>query len=217
MKGLSKAIYIISRICKICVMIGIVCVALTMIITPVLASNVKVGENNTVTIFGQNLEYQRKDVEIIIKDNVGEYPVTSPDEVTALNKVIDKIENMSMLSLAIFSEVAFGTLCVSLVLMYLVFKHLEHLFINIHNGETPFTLENVKYIKTIAFLMIAVIIIPNITGIFAEMIIGQDLNIGFEMFDLIYILFLFTMAYIFEYGYEIQLDSKGKMYGDEDE
>ena len=65
--------------------------------------------------------------------------------------------------------------------------------------------------------MIAVIIIPNILGIFAEIIIGQDLNIGFEMFDLIYILFLFTMAYIFEYGYEIQLDSKGKMYGEENE
>lgn len=33
--------------------------------------------------------------------------------------------------------------------------------------------------------------------------------------DLVYILFLYTMSYIFEYGYEIQLDSNGKMYGDE--
>ncbi len=217
MKTLSKAIYITARICKICVLIGIVCVALTMIITPVLTSNIKVGENNTVKIFGQNIEYQRKDVEIIIKDNIGEYQVSNVSEVEALNKVIDKLENMSMLSLTIFSEIAFSTLIIALVLMYLVFKNLEHLFINIHNGETPFTLENVKYIKIIAFLMIAVIIIPNILGIFAEIIIGQDLNIGFEMFDLIYILFLFTMAYIFEYGYEIQLDSKGKMYGEENE
>ena len=29
------------------------------------------------------------------------------------------------------------------------------------------------------------------------------------------ILFMFVLAYIFEYGYEIQLDSKGKMYGQE--
>ncbi len=32
--------------------------------------------------------------------------------------------------------------------------------------------------------------------------------------DLQVILFLFSMAYIFEYGYEIQEDSKGKMYND---
>ena len=44
--------------------------------------------------------------------------------------------------------------------------------------------------------------------------IGENLEIGFETFDLVYILFLFSMAIIFEYGYEIQLDSKGKMYGD---
>ncbi len=43
----------------------------------------------------------------------------------------------------------------------------------------------------------------------------MDLNIEFELFNLIEILFLFSIAYIFQYGYEIQLDSKGKMYGNE--
>lgn len=217
MKGLSKAIYIISRICKICVIIGIVCVALTMVIAPILTSNIKIEEDNTIKIFNKPIEYERQDAHIIIKGELGNYASISDEDMIVLNNIIEKIENTSMLSLTIFSEVAFGTLCVALVLMFLVFKHLESLFVNIHNGETPFTLENVKYIKTIAFLMIAVIIVPNIIGVFTEMIIGQDLNIGFEMFDLIYILFLFTMAYIFEYGYEIQLDSKGKMYGDENE
>ncbi len=216
-KGISKAIYIIARICKICIMIGIVSLALTMIIIPVLTCNVKVEENNMVEIFGQNIEYQRKDVEIIIKDETGDYTISDSNEVKELNKIIDILESMSMLSLTLFSEIAFGTLIAALILLYFVFKYLENLFINIHNGETPFTLENVKYIKTIAFLMIAVIIIPNIIGVVAEKIISQELGIGFEMFDLIYILFLFSMAYIFEYGYEIQLDSKGKMYGDENE
>ena len=31
------------------------------------------------------------------------------------------------------------------------------------------------------------------------------------------ILIIFSMSYIFEYGYEIQKDSKGKMYGNENE
>ncbi len=217
MKGLSKAIYIIARICKICVVIGIVCVALTMILTPILTCNIKMNADNTIKIFNQNIEYEREDTRIVIRDNFGSYVVSNSDEVTALNEVIDKLESMSMLSITMFIEIAFGTLIGTLLLMYFVFKHLECLFVNIHNGETPFTLENVKCIKTIAFLMIAVIVVPNIIGLFAEMIIDQELGIGFETFDLIYILFLFSMAYVFEYGYEIQLDSKGKMYGDEDE
>lgn len=62
--------------------------------------------------------------------------------------------------------------------------------------------------------MIAVIILPNIFGIFFELIMNFDFNIGFELFDVVQILFLFSMAYIFEYGYELQQDTKAKMYGE---
>ena len=63
--------------------------------------------------------------------------------------------------------------------------------------------------------MILVTILPNIMGVIFELILKVDLDIGFELFSLVEILFLFSIAYIFQYGYEIQLDSKGKMYGDE--
>ena len=43
----------------------------------------------------------------------------------------------------------------------------------------------------------------------------MDLDVDFELLSLVEILFLFSIAYIFQYGYEIQLDSKGKMYGEE--
>ena len=66
-----------------------------------------------------------------------------------------------------------------------------------------------------ALFMIIAVIIPNISGLITEIIFNNNLGIEFEMFDLIYILFLFSMAYIFEYGYEIQLDSNGRIYGDE--
>ncbi len=96
-------------------------------------------------------------------------------------------------------------------------NHLEKLFVNIYSGDTPFTKENIDHIKHMAMIMIGTIILPNIAGVIAELVIREDLNIGFELLDVIYILFLFSMAYIFEYGYELQLDSKGKMYGDENE
>ena len=43
------------------------------------------------------------------------------------------------------------------------------------------------------------------------------MNVDVELMDFILVLIIFSMAYIFEYGYELQLDSKGKMYGDENE
>ena len=109
------------------------------------------------------------------------------------------------------------SLIVCLVLALFLFKRLEKLFNNINKGDTPFTLENVEHIKRIAYLMIALIIIPNIGGTLFELILKKDLDVSFELFNVLEILILFVVAYIFEYGYEIQLDSKGKMYGDANE
>ena len=61
------------------------------------------------------------------------------------------------------------------------------------------------------------ILLPLVSGFSAQLISGMDLNIDFGVFNIMEILFLFSLAYIFEYGYLIQLDSKGKMYGDENE
>ena len=48
-----------------------------------------------------------------------------------------------------------------------------------------------------------------------ELLVRHESNLSIEMFSVVEILFVLTMAYMFEYGYEIQLDSKGKMYGEE--
>ena len=62
--------------------------------------------------------------------------------------------------------------------------------------------------------MIALIIIPSISAVMFELVIQKDLDIDFNTFSVLEILIIFVMAYIFEYGYEIQLDSKGIMYGE---
>ena len=98
---------------------------------------------------------------------------------------------------------------ITVVLYMLVLKHLENLFNNINKGDTPFTLENVEHIKKMAYLLIATIVLPYISGSIFEILINTKLDIEFEIFDLVEILFLFAMAYVFQYGHEIQLDSKG--------
>lgn len=215
MKGLSKAIYIIARICKIFVIIGLVSVVISMIATGIVASNVKFEKDNTILIFDEKITYEKSDNEIVISYNNKTEEITKKEEVYILNQIIDSLENKPMYVSVSFIEFAFLILIIALILMIMILKRLEKLFVNIHNGDTPFTKENIEHIKKMAFLMIAAIIIPNICGALAELIISEDLNIGFELMDAIYVLFLFSMAYIFEYGYELQLDSKGKMYGEE--
>ena len=91
--------------------------------------------------------------------------------------------------------------------MHFAIKNVRDLFYNINSGDTPFTKENIKHIKDIAKYMIGFLFFPDISD--------NGINIGVDLLEVLYILVIFCLSYVFEYGYEIQLDSKGKIYGDE--
>ena len=216
MKVLSKIIYIVARIGKILTIASSIIILITMIGLPIIASNIKV-DGNKITVFNEVIEYQRKDTEIILKQGNREEIITNSNELKAGNEIINTIENNELTKMTIFTEAAFICLVATLILLYLTFKHLEELFVNIHNGDTPFTIDNIKHIKMMSYLLIGVTLLPDICGVIAEILMKMDLDIGFGLMDLLYIIILYSLSYIFEYGYEIQLDSKGKMYGDENE
>ena len=218
MKGLSKAIYIISRIAKICTIIGIICVSLLLVISPVLLNNIEVSENKLI-VFNQELNYEINDekTEIIISKNNNFTQKILIDDSDVINQLENVFEKYSKLTIIIFSEFIIICLILSIYLITLVLNKLEKLFINIHDGDTPFTLENCEYIKKIALYLSIAIIFPFISGCIFKLITHLTLDISFGLTDVIYILIIISLAYIFEYGYEIQLDSKGKMYGDENE
>lgn len=215
MKGLSKIIYILARIGKIASIIGIVGVIIATVIMPIIIGNLKVVNDTTIKVFGEEIKYESEEDELIIEYDNKENIINDYNEVMVINTVIEKLQSNSSTTIILFIEVSFSLIIVSLILLYLTMNHLEKLFLNIHNGDTPFTLDNIKHIRKMALFMIIAVIIPNISGLITEIIFNNNLGIEFEMFDLIYILFLFSMAYIFEYGYEIQLDSNGRIYGDE--
>ncbi len=216
MKVLSKIIYIVARIGKILTIASSIAVLVTMIALPIITSNIKV-DGNKATIFNEVVEYQREDTKIILKQGNREEIITKSEDLKVVNEIINAIENNELTKITIFTEVAFACLVATLILLYLTFRHLEELFVNIRNGDTPFTIDNVKHIKMMSYLLIGVTLLPDICGVIAELIMKIDLNIGFGLMDLLYIIILYSLSYIFEYGYEIQLDSKGKMYGDENE
>ncbi len=220
MKGLSKAIYIISRIGKIMITISIPIVLICMLCLPYLINNIDVignkivfkGTEDNITVLEENV-----DNNVVVKVKLNDMIIADSRDQDTIIKMKDIFENNSKAMIIGYVEIGFLFLVVNLFLYRMVLKYLENLFININSGDTPFTLENVSYIKKMAYLMIATIILPNISGVIFELILKSDLGVGLELFNVVEILFLFSMAYIFEYGYEIQKDSKGKMYGDENE
>ena len=217
MKKLSKVIYVIARIGKIINKIGICILTILLIGMPFLLGNIKV-EKNTLEIFDNKVNYEITEEEIIFSDNKESYNITDSEEVLVLTKILNKLEGTSTVSIILFVEITLVLLISTLVLLYFTLMYLEKLFINIHNGETPFTLENVKYIKKMATLMIISIIVSNISGFIIDLCTGAMVDgFGIELFDIIEILFLYSMSLVFEYGYEIQLDSKGTIYGEENE
>lgn len=215
MKGLSKAISILSKIGRIICIVCIPIVVASMILLGVIIRKVEVRDNQIIWNGNDRISIVEVDNQVTLKvNNTTVAEITDPGEIVKVKSIL---ENNSMNAVFGYVETGFVFLLISLVLVSIMFQSLEKLFCNINQGDTPFTLENVGYIKKIAYFMIAITIFPSVVGVIFEAILKMDLNVGFEMFSLVEMLFLFSIAYIFQYGYEIQLDSKGKMYGDVNE
>ena len=207
-KGLSKAIYIIAEIGKVIVSIAIVMALIGIIILPILAFNVEIQEQNKIKAFGTEFEYQTRNEEMVLKYANGEVVIGLVDENTDMNSILEKIRNTSKFSIIVIGEIFLICSVIVLICIYNIMKHVKNIFLNIHNGDTPFTRENVQSIKKTAKYMIITILLPTITE--------NSVTIGIDLLEVLYILIIFCLSYIFEYGYEIQLDSKGKIYGEEE-
>ncbi len=215
MKGLSKAISIMAKIGRIICIICIPIIIVTMIILGICINKVEVNDNEIIWNGKDTISVIETDDKLSIKIDDKTFADTKSQ--TEIIKIKEILENNSKMVVFSYVETGLAFFAIGLVLIIIMLKSLENLFDNINKGDTPFTLENVGYIKKMAYLMIAITILPDVVGIIFETILKIDLSTGFEMFSLIEILFLFSIAYIFQYGYEIQLDSKGKMYGNENE
>ncbi len=218
-KGISKAIYVIARIGKIVTTIAIPIIALLLIVTPIFISNIEL-KNNTIVFKGVRINDRLTITEAKTNDGISlelranDILIANEKNQDTILKMKNVLENNSKVEIIAFLELGFGCVLLCVVLYRMTLSRLEKLFINIHQGETPFTLENVRYIKQMDKIMIVALALPTCGGIVFERILSTDLDVGFELFDIIQILFLFGISYIFEYGYEIQQDTKAKMYGD---
>ena len=206
MKTLTKILSLIGKIAGIVVKVAIPFVILFMIVTPYLyykmVDGIEPGNNSDIQIIEHNDKSN-----IIYK---GHTIITDIDneDIENLKENINENGTMQLVK----GEIELATIVALLVILSKLLKHLEQLFDNINKGDTPFTLENVEHIKKMSYLMITCIILSGIISGISATITNQEKTLGFEIFDIVEILFLYSLSYIFEYGYEIQKDSKGKMY-----
>lgn len=216
MKGLSKAIAIIAKIGRICTTIAIPVIVLIILFAPYVINNIDVQDDSIIWKgINDKVELKFENSQMVFKYDGKVIDTEEEDKLIAEYKEI--LENKSKTVIIGYIEVGFLIVLADLIIMFFILKYLESLFNNINQGDTPFTLENVGFIKKMTCLMIVTIILSMIGGGVFENLSESSVNISIEMFDVVEILFLFSIAYIFQYGYEIQQDSKGKMYGDENE
>lgn len=213
MKILSKIISTFSKIGRILCYVSIPFVVLAIIITPFLINELEV-KNNEISISSSNskISILDKGDKLVIK--AGNIAIGETSKDVAQTKIIDVLENNSKARVITYIEIGFIVLTITLVLLSFILKCLETIFGNINKGDNPFTLENVHLIKKMAYMMITIIVISNLGGIIFEILLNSDLDMSIEVFDLVQILFLFSLSYIFEYGRLLSIDRNAKIYGD---
>ena len=206
-KTLSNIISLIGNIGKIVMMVAIPFVIVAMVLVPYVISNVEVVDNK-VELTSDNIEVvDNKTIQLFGVAVIG------IDEEISEGEVLEIFDNFSKKEIILYLEIGFIFIIVDLVICIFILNYVEKLFKNIKENNTPFTLDNVNYIKKISYLMIGLIIISPIGGMLFNIIKpGIEAESTFGLMSILEILIIFSMSYIFEYGYEIQKDSKGIMY-----
>lgn len=197
MKGISKAVYIISCIFKVLSIVGIVVGATALISSAVLLSNINVN-NNTIKVFNKELKYEiggtiKIDGEVVADDL----------DVNSINQVTDFLNKTNTYKVG-YTSLLFISLIITMVCSYKLFGYLEKLFRNIYNQDTPFTLDNVNYSYKIGLYFALVILVPDLLNLLIELIFNLDINISTSLFSYLYILIIWVIYYIFKYGYNLQ-------------
>ena len=225
LKVISKIIYILAKIGKICAIVGIVGFIIAAIVGNIIicSSNVKNENEVSIQLGGTIIDFKKTDDKIEMSSNNGKGSIEiagskfiefneSKDNQKFVEILMKNSKEKLLIGMNFFVLVTIATM----IVLNKALNHLEKLFRNIYDGDTPFTLDNVHHIKVMTYLMIALTLLSGFLSGISGLLINEeaDFNIGFS---LITILFLYSIAYIFEYGYHLQLDSKGKIYGEENE
>ena len=194
LKIVSKTISIFSKMLQVITIIISAVMIMSMLFIPSVINNTNV-DNGSI---------------IVADKNVMEFNL---DQMTT-NTIVNVFNEHSKLEIVLYAEIIMICLIISIMIISFAMLYLAKLFDSISKGDTPFTLENLKNIKRVAILFIAYLIFPDVSGTLFQWITKIDMNIDYEITKIFYVLIIICIYYVFDYGHQIQLDSKGKIYGE---
>ena len=196
LKIASKTISICSKVLQIITMIISAVIIISMFLVPSIVNNINTNDGKII-VAGKSLQ----DFQI--------------DEITS-NTITNVLNEFSKGEIIFYTEIIIIGLFISVMIISFAMLYLSKLFKNISEGNTPFTLDNLKNIKIIAILFIVYLLFPDITGTLFQWITKINMNIDYDITKIFYVLIILCIYYVFDYGHQIQLDSKGKIYGEID-
>lgn len=208
-KTLSNVVYILAKVFKVFVIIGIVFSLFGMIITPAFIKNIDVSDDS-INVFGYKISFENtSDDKIVIKhDNLKLVELGSEDIYS--KKIINEINEDNKSKIFSFFELNLLVTTFTLMLSYFMLTYIEKLFMNIYKEDTPFTEENLSYVREILVLYIVCACIPIVSSLLSEAFFGYSNNNSSFPITLIFV--LFVGVYLFEYACILQKNSKLKMY-----
>lgn len=124
--------------------------------------------------------------------------------------------NLNYSNLLIFVEIVLVYGMIIGGLHWFLASNLDKLFKNLHGEKTPFMLENISKIKRIGLFFVLIRFIDILFHSILKSIGTKQIIFDFDIMDIALVIIVILGIYIFEYGYEIQLDSKGVIFDEEE-
>lgn len=198
---LSKIVKILAKIGRICLMVFVPFVILSMFLIPLLFKNFDISAN--IIKFG--------DTSIIIRDDGLSFKIGNNIQIIdcdsdIINRITDFLSNNSKEFIVASVELSLLFFAILLILDIYLLTYVEKLFNNFENSKSPFTTENTNYILLISKLFIAVkvsSICMSMIGLFKNTVIS---------ISLIEILAAFVAYYIFKYAANVQEKIETSIY-----
>lgn len=195
-----KIVKILAKIGKICLMIIVPFIFLTMIITPIVFKNFQI-EANIIRF---------DDLNIIVNDDkvtlkLGNDAKVLIADAVSLDKITSFLTNNSKSSVITYIELSLLLVAIIIILNIYLLSYIEKLFNNFINKHTPFMNENTNYLFRIIILISAIKFIDICLNTF------EISTIKTNSFSIFTILILCAVYVIFKYAVKLQEKNNSKI------
>lgn len=205
MRVLSKILYLVGKISKILVRVGAGCLIFGMLVMPfaINAIDVKDGKIYLKDEYAKIITESSKTDVNFVNDKM----VISVNDKEADN-FIKMYNSYSKTTIIIVLEISMALIVGLLIILSLALDRLDKLFKNIYEGDT-FTLDNVRHLRMMANFMVVCFLIGMMISIINDIFMTTK-TFSINVVNIIEILFIYALSYVFEYGFLLQNGSKAK-------